>query len=456
MATSKPSIRTANRHRVLKEIRNRGVTPRGELARLTGLSGGAITAITSELIREGVLQEERNRIVTGPGRPSVGISFNPRYGLVVGASLRMNKLRAVVSDYSGTRFSHREFTVNTKALDAAALVDFLEQGLTGSLEHIDGDLVGMGLALQGDVDPEAGRLIWSPVLSCRDVDVTTPLSQRFGASVIIANDSVAFASCLLAKDEDFRSGTVGFLMTGHGVAMSVFHNGSPLIGESGFVSEIGHIKRKTGGSPCRCGQRGCFEAYLADYAIYRDAGFYDRTELLNWPDPPHEAMNALAYQARTGNQRVAAIFREAGDALGAAAAASISMFKLDRLVLTGRTMEAYDLMKENFEIRIGKSLMPWMRRKTPILVRPQREQLIEEGMVLKTLSSLDQSIANSEAKTAGAFAVRKDAVKGGNDPGDASDPEADGASAGLEQPLTANPDDRRLVEERRRNLKAVR
>ena len=35
--------------------------------------------------------------------------------------------------------------------------------------------------------------------------------------------------------------------------------------------EIGHTKVQLDGALCRCGQRGCLEAYVADYALVREA-----------------------------------------------------------------------------------------------------------------------------------------------------------------------------------------
>ncbi len=48
-------------------------------------------------------------------------------------------------------------------------------------------------------------------------------------------------------------------------------------GALGLGMELGHTKVQLDGALCRCGQRGCLEAYVADYALAREA-----TTALNW------------------------------------------------------------------------------------------------------------------------------------------------------------------------------
>ena len=55
-ATNAGTSRALNRRLIVNEIRRAGLIARSELADLTGLSGAAVTFITSELIEEGLLR----------------------------------------------------------------------------------------------------------------------------------------------------------------------------------------------------------------------------------------------------------------------------------------------------------------------------------------------------------------------------------------------------------------
>jgi predicted NBD/HSP70 family sugar kinase len=53
--------------------------------------------------------------------------------------------------------------------------------------------------------------------------------------------------------------------------MGIVIGGQLYRGARGSGGEFGHTKVRLEGALCRCGQRGCLEAYLADYALRREA-----------------------------------------------------------------------------------------------------------------------------------------------------------------------------------------
>ncbi|MFX5578848.1 ROK family protein, partial [Acinetobacter baumannii] len=82
----------------------------------------------------------------------------------------------------------------------------------------------------------------------------------------------------------------------------------------------GHVKLAPNGPQCRCGQRGCIEAYLADYALYRDARtFVDLPPAVS--QQPSEAQMAMLHQrALGGDPRFEQLVQQAGHALAEAVA----------------------------------------------------------------------------------------------------------------------------------------
>src|SRR5215471_20557107 len=97
--------RGSNRDRLIEALRCRGPMPRVELARSTGLSFPAISAITSRMMAEELLSET-DAAMSWPddtseadadglngrrrGRPAIQLTLNPELGRIVAVSLRMN------------------------------------------------------------------------------------------------------------------------------------------------------------------------------------------------------------------------------------------------------------------------------------------------------------------------------------------------------------------------------
>ena len=53
--------------------------------------------------------------------------------------------------------------------------------------------------------------------------------------------------------------------------MGLVLKGELFTGTQSSGGEFGHMIHRPGGALCRCGRRGCVEAYAGDYAIWRNA-----------------------------------------------------------------------------------------------------------------------------------------------------------------------------------------
>ena len=422
--------RVSNRGRLIEVLRRHGPLPRVELARSTGLSFPAISAITSRLIAEELLCEADAETELAPslpddvadeeaegpngaegegsrdtvrrrGRPAVLLTLNPAFGRVVAVSLRMNLIETLIADFSGAGLAQTRRMLATRALDAAALCALVIGEIDAVLDATATSrhrLLGIGIAVQGIVNADTGRHLWSPALSITDIDVAEPVHQAFGVDVVMANDAVAVALALAAAEPALAHGLSATIMVGHGVGMGVVLDGEARWGDGGFGSEIGHVKLAPDGPQCRCGQRGCIEAYIADYALYRDAHtFLDLPPAAS--QEPSEAQMALLYERTLGGDpRLEQLFRQAGRALAEAVAATISVLRPHHVILAGPGLQAFDMMRRAYEERLGQAVLPWLLKSTAIHVRPSESAAIVDGMVRRTLRVVDENLIETTSE----------------------------------------------------------
>ncbi len=80
-----------------------------------------------------------------------------------------------------------------------------------------------------------------------------------------------------------------------GVGLGIVLGGRIYRGTRGCGAEFGHMKVQIDGALCRCGQRGCLEAYVADYALLREAALRPGTQ--QQPPPARAAATARAFPA---------------------------------------------------------------------------------------------------------------------------------------------------------------
>jgi len=386
--------------------------PRVELARSTGLSFPAISAITSKLIAEELLCEaetEASQAISWPddsgeedadalggrrrGRPAVLLTLNPEFGRVITVSLRMNLIETLIADFSGSGLAQSRLELATRALDASAVCDLVIAQINAILEATATPrdrLLGIGIALQGIVNADTGRHLWSPALSITDIDLAKPIRQAFDVEVVMANDAVAVALALVAAEPALAEGLVATIMVGHGVGMGVVVDGEARFGADAG-SEIGHVKLALNGPQCRCGQRGCIEAHLADYALYRDARtFLDLPPAVS-QQPSETQMALLRERALGGDPRLEQLFRQAGYALAEAVAATISVLRPHHVILAGPGLQSFDMMRRAYEERLEQAVLPWLLKSTTIYMRPSESAAIVDGMMRRTLRVVDQN-----------------------------------------------------------------
>lgn len=142
--------------------------------------------------------------------------------------------------------------------------------IVGCLEHCWGDgipkVAAVGIGIAGQVD-RAGRVVFAPNLSWRNVPLAQKLSKRIGLPVKATNDVRAITYGIWKHGvgrgvEDFVC-----LFIGTGVGGGIVANGSLRSGANNIAGEFGHMTIQADGRPCHCPNRGCWEAYVGGWGI---------------------------------------------------------------------------------------------------------------------------------------------------------------------------------------------
>ena len=341
-----PGARIPLRQQIFEHIRANGRSARAEVTRALNISAGSATTLTAELISEGTLQEVDGRArETGRGRPPVDLEVVADRHFVVGMKLSDRKHTAVLSDFAGNVIGEASLSAKPARRSLPVLLDevsdLISDLLAGTGKTVS-DLSGIGVGLSGIIETETGKVPWSPLLKDTDVVLSNLLEDKFGCPVSIDNDANVLTLAELwfgigRTLEDFVVITVE-----HGVGMGLVLNNRLFRGSGGMGLELGHTKVQLDGALCRCGQRGCLEAYVADYALAREAG----AAMINTPsDVPEAVLESLFEEAKNGNPAARTIFRRAGRYLSVGLANVVQLFDPGLIILAGERMQ-YDFLYE--------------------------------------------------------------------------------------------------------------
>jgi predicted NBD/HSP70 family sugar kinase len=400
--------RQLTRHRVLAALRSQGPMARIELSHLLGMSPATATETVTALLEEGVLCELKSGEDVpesqGRGRPRVQLGFNGARNAVIGVWIGQDEIELTLVDAAGHRLADRSIVTPLKTLSNADVLKRLAQLIAtfGRETARDTTIAGIGIACQGYVDSETGRVAWSPVLAGRDIPLASELSRRLKLPVVADNDASALALALARRDRALQQGRVACLMIGDGVGLGLLLDGQLYRGARSGGSEFGHIRLDRRGPQCRCGGRGCIEASLADYAIARDALLVrgGRRRSHKSRAAFEREMLTIAAEARTGNTALQALFDNAGRALADGIGIIIQMLEPDHIVICGPGTRAEDLFRPAFEARLATAAIPELTALAKISFVPHDPRLRCEGVVLKALERLDVEVAGSATATA--------------------------------------------------------
>ncbi|WEK49364.1 MAG: ROK family protein [Candidatus Kaistia colombiensis] len=206
----------------------------------------------------------------------------------------------------------------------------------------------ISIAIPGTTDETTGTLLWSPTVAVEVGSVPGPVSEALGIRASMTNDVNMMAQALHSRDPGRFGGTFATIFIAYGVGMGLYINGRLFTGAFGSGAEFGHANHMPGGALCRCGRRGCIEAYVADYAIYRAVENLPPDLSPTEIDPDAETMRALEQRARDGEDRVRMAYHQAGLALGYGLSRLIALLNPQRVAFTGRGVAAFDLMEAGF------------------------------------------------------------------------------------------------------------
>jgi len=269
-------VRQRNRAQALRSVILNGQTSRAALARESGLSVASVTNLVSELISEGLIIEAGS-VASSGGRPVTLLAPNPTGAYFLGADVGERGVAVELFDLSMARVD-REFRGGREGEPIEAIASDLDEALDALRARNPQAwerMVGIGLGLPGIVESDAdGRqVLYAQSLGWPPIPVADLVSHDI--PVFAENGAKTQAMAELWDGSARGVGEALVVLLGRGVGLAIVSNGELARGLTSSAGEWGHVKIVRNGRLCRCGARGCIEAYLGADAIleqWREAG----------------------------------------------------------------------------------------------------------------------------------------------------------------------------------------
>lgn len=332
-------IRSDSRRTLLHALLDVDQTTRARLSRETGLSSATVTTVVGELLSEGMVVEA-GVTPNDIGRPTMSLAINAHRGRIAGIDVAETYVRAVIYDASLAELGSAEEPRDEHRSEPEYIVEGVAAAFEGALAAtgtVRQDVLGIGVTLPGLVQRNGGE---SSVLAARpDTDPHTAqlLRERLGMQLVADNPLKAIAAAELWFGAGRTASSLVVLNLGTGVGAGVILEGRVLRGFTNSAGEWGHSFLVLDGRLCRCGRRGCVEAYVGGLGLQQTLQEVDPLHPLAQLPLQREFIAGMetALRADPPDESVLETIRRTARYLGAAIADLVAVINPERVVLTG-------------------------------------------------------------------------------------------------------------------------
>ncbi|WP_043665752.1 ROK family transcriptional regulator [Streptomyces xylophagus] len=344
-------------------VLSHGPLTRLEVARRAGLSAAAVTKAVRPLMEAGYLAEGADEDAPPAlGRPANLVRVDGGRALFIGVKVTGDEIIGVLTDLCcRIRVArHVPLTDHDPKAVLASIAD-LTQELRTEADDFGVQVLGLGLAVSGDVDRGEGVVRYSPFLEWRDVRLAELAAMTTGLPVTVDNDVRA----LTVAEQWFGTGAgltdFAVVTVGAGIGCGLVVHGQVVAGAHGVAGEIGHVVVDPAGPRCHCGNRGCVEAIAGDAAILARV-----REVIGVQVADTAEALALAHRGDAGAREV---YARAGDAIGRGIATVANLLGPERVIISGEGLAAYDLFAEQIRDSFAEAAFGSAAR-CDVLTRP--------------------------------------------------------------------------------------
>lgn len=380
---------------MIATLRRTSKLSRKDISELTGLSPATVTAITSDLLKEAVLEvaDSSGPAAAARGRPKVALSLDPKAAHVAAVVFRLNSISATVLDYTGTIVGYAACEPDTLTASAEAIRGAILDSVAAAMESAGVTAMRrIAVGVQGVTDVDGEVLLWSPITRHRNLRIADWLVRAFSCPVSVANDCDLLVRALNWRDPQRYGTNFAVLLMSQGVGMGLYRQGRIVNGTVSSGCEFGHMMHMPNGAQCRCGSRGCIEAYTAGYALERRAMGRDTgTAPLGIGHAPDIA--AIAAAAKRDDRDAVAAFREAGEALGFGLGTLFALVDPVPVVMVGEGTIAPELLETSMRSALARTMAGQAAQGIAIDWVADEKQLMQEGCALNALLLLDLEFA---------------------------------------------------------------
>lgn len=334
---------------LIRHIDTQGSSTITEISKAINASVPKTTALISELISDGLIQDEGKLDSTGGRRASMyGLKENACF--FIGVDVKKYHINFGVMDFRKKMILQKEkvpFKLENTTESLSKLILHIEDFLQAAKVE-KSRILGLGINLTGRINHRTGHSY--SFFNFKEEPLSEIIQKEIGIPTYLENDSRAMALGELYSSEIANEKNVIFVNLDYGIGVGIMIEGKIYYGRSGFSGEFGHIPLFDNEIICHCGKKGCLETEASGNALIRK--FRERikkgsTSSTLKKNKKAEEVNLTDIIEAALNEDMLCIelLAEIGEKLGKGLAVLINIFNPELLILGGALSETGDYIR---------------------------------------------------------------------------------------------------------------
>jgi len=181
-------VKKNNRSVILNVLRDRGCLSRKDIADITGLSPGAVTTISNEMLSEGALIEVGTASGNGrAGRKKILLDINKKHRFIIGINIEKENTIISISNLSLEMLTTTRIKTNSRTDPERFLEEIVEESksLLWKLDISKSSVLGIGVGIAGKVDSVNGVSEYAYGVWNKSVKVREILEALYNIPVVV-------------------------------------------------------------------------------------------------------------------------------------------------------------------------------------------------------------------------------------------------------------------------------
>lgn len=254
-------IKETNRKKIIALLLEKNEITKLDISRMLDISITTVSTNITELKNEGIVEDVRSLESTG-GRKAIAIKLNENCRYSIGVALTPNHIKISLVNLKkniieNIRVRHKNDGIENIIGLLIKNIDILMQKYNISSEK----LLGLGISVPGTVNFKEGIIKYSYLLGVKEFNLKEKF-EYLNIPIYVDNEANLSAYYEFLNRKDILENLLYVSIT-DGLGLGIIINGRIYRGDNNSSGELGHIKIEIDGKQCKCGAKGCLEAYTS-------------------------------------------------------------------------------------------------------------------------------------------------------------------------------------------------